>query len=81
MKTGKILLKSIFTWFIAMTKEKRKFHVVLCSSDSFMHNWLSNFIGNNRFCAYVIGHLSYDEAKEFWKAEVISTGDFLARMC
>ena len=49
---GHTVIKSIFTWFIAMTKEGRKFHVVLSSSDSFIHNWLSNFVGNDRFSAF-----------------------------
>lgn len=43
------VLKTLMTWFVSMTKEHRKFHVILCSSDSFMHNQLVNFIGNDRF--------------------------------
>jgi len=31
-----------------MTKAKQKLHVVLCSSDSFMYNWLSNLVENDR---------------------------------
>ena len=54
---GQKALETVFTWFVAMTKEQRKFHVMLCSSDSFMYNWLGNFIDNDRFNVYAIGHL------------------------
>ena len=73
-ENGQEIIKSIFTWFIAMTKEKRKFHIVLCSSDSFIHNWLSNFVGNNNFSALTIGHLGFEEAREFWETRVTSKG-------
>ena len=46
-----------------MTKEYIKFQVVLCSSNSFMHSWVSNFVGND---AIVIGHLSKEDAEMFW---------------
>ena len=46
-----------------MTKEYIKFQVVLCSSDSFMHSWVSNFVG---YDAIVIGHLSKEDAEMFW---------------
>ena len=55
-----------FMWFISMTKEQEKFHVLLCFSDSFMHNWLANFVGNDRFNTYSIGHLSKEVARRFW---------------
>ena len=46
-----------------MTKEFRKFHVILCSSDSFIHNWLGSIVGNDWFNTVVIGHLSKDQAE------------------
>ena len=64
---GQKALETVFTWFVAMTKEQCKFHVILCSSDSFMFNWLANFVGNDRFKVYPIGHLSKEEAKRFWE--------------
>ena len=33
-----------------------------------MHNWLSNFVGNNRFSGFVVGHLSYEEAGKFYES-------------
>ena len=71
---GHTIIKSIFTWFIAMTKERRKFHVILSSSDSSIHNWLGNFVGNDRFYAFVLGHLSKKEAEEYWNKEVACNG-------
>ena len=46
---GQIVANSMSAWFVAMTKEMRKFHITLCSGD--------------RFSSFVVGHLSYDEAK------------------
>jgi len=40
-----------------MTKEQEKFHVMLCSSNSFIYGWLANFVGNDHFNTYAIGHL------------------------
>ena len=62
---GQKILKALLNWFVSMTKEYRKFQVVLCSSDSFMHSWVRNFVGNNRFNAIVIGYLSKD-VEIFW---------------
>ena len=31
-----------------------------------MHSWVSNFVGNDRFNAIVIGHLSKEDAEMFW---------------
>lgn len=46
---GHSIIKSIFTWFVNVIKEERKFHVILSSSDSFVHNWLKNLVGTDRF--------------------------------
>ena len=69
---GQKALETIFTWFVAMTKEQRKFHVILCSSDSFMYNWLANFVGNDRFNVYAIGHLSKEQAKIFFNERIVT---------
>ena len=50
---GQKLLKRIFMWLVSMMKEQEKFHVLLCSSDIFTHNWLANFVGNDRFNTYI----------------------------
>ena len=50
---GRSIIQSIFTWFV---KEERKFHVILASSDNFVHNWLSNLVVNGRFHTFVVGH-------------------------
>ena len=71
---GQKVLKTLMTWFVSMTKEHRKFHVTLCSSDSFIPNWLANFIGNDRFNAIVIGHLSKEEAEKFYDTQLASNG-------
>ena len=72
---GQSIIKSIFTWFINVTKEERKFHV-LASSNSFFPNWLTISVRNDRFEAFVVGHLSKNEAKdlEYWDKQVTSKG-------
>ena len=70
---GQKVLKSIFMWLVSMTKEQEKFHVILCSSDSFMHNWLANFVGNDRFNTYSIGHLGQVEARQFWDERIVTS--------
>lgn len=57
-----------------MTKEHRKFNIILATSDSFVHDWLENFVGNNRFRTIVIGDLSKDEAIKYWNKEVTWNG-------
>ena len=59
---GQKVLKTLMTWSVSMTKEHRKFQVTLCSSDSFMHNWLTNFTGNDR-----IPKENNKKAAENWK--------------
>ena len=71
---GQKALEMLFAWFVAMTKEQSKFHIILCSSDSFMFNWLANFVGNDRFKVYPIGHLSKEEAERFWEERVCVDG-------
>ena len=37
------------TCFMNVTKEQRKFHVMLPNNDSFVHNWLKDLVGADRF--------------------------------
>ena len=68
---GQKILKALLNWFVSMIKEYRKFQVVLCSSNSFIHSWVSNFVGNDRFNAIVIGHLSKEDAGTELLAKII----------
>ena len=43
-----------------------------------MHNWLGNFVGNDWFNAYAIGHLSNEQARRLWNKRIVS-GGFLDR--
>ena len=52
-----------------MTNEQSKLRIILCFSNSFMFNWLANFVYNDRFKVYPIGHLS-KEAERFWEERV-----------
>ena len=69
-KHGQTALESLFQWFIQNTKEKRRFHVVLASSDSFFHLWVEKFVGSSRYTNYVIGHLDEGEARRYWESKV-----------
>jgi len=63
---GNDALQNLFEWFVANTKEKQRFHVVLGTSDSFYHLWVSKYVGSSRYTSYVIGDLSRIEASRFW---------------
>ena len=65
-KDGQEALKSLFEWLIMHTKEKKHFHVVLASSDSFFHLWVERFVGPSRYQSYVLGHLNKTEAERYW---------------
>ena len=59
--------------FIMHTKEKRHFHVIMASSDSFFNLWLEKYIGSSRYNTYVLGHLSKDESLRYWQAKVANS--------
>lgn len=63
---GREALANLFKWFVAHTKEKRHFHVVLAASDSFYHLRVERLIGSSRCTSIVIGNLTKQEAKQFW---------------
>ena len=66
-------LLSFFDWMVKNTKQIRRFHIVLASSDSFFHLWISQYIGKSFFESYVIGDLPKDEAKRFWEERVVTS--------
>jgi hypothetical protein len=72
-KDGHTALLNLFDWFVLNTKQDRRFHVVLGTSDSFFHLWMAKYIGTSRFTSYVVGDLSKEEAKRFWNERVISS--------
>ena len=37
-----------------------------------MYNWLANFIENDRFNIYAIGHLSKEQARRFWNERIVA---------
>lgn len=69
---GKEALLSLLNFFVKCTKQDHRFHVVLASSDSFYHLWLSKYIGTNRFKTFVVGNLSKEEALKFWKEHALT---------
>ena len=46
--------------------------MILASSESFVLNWLMNLMGSDSFQAFVVGHLSKEEANEYWDKHVVS---------
>ena len=51
---GDKALHNFFKWLILNTKERNRFHVLLSSSDSFFHLWVSSrYIGSTRYETYV----------------------------
>ena len=70
-KDGQAALESLFQWFVLHTKEKRHFHVVMASSDSFYNLWVERYIGSSRYTTYVLGHLDKDDARRYWEDRVL----------
>ena len=68
---GQAALESLFQWFVLNTKEKRRFHVIMASSDSFYHLWVEKFIGSSRYSTYVLGHLDKSDARRYWSKVVV----------
>ena len=64
---GHAAIHNLFKWLVMNTKELNKFHVILSSSDSFFHLWVSNYVGANRYKTYVIGDLPPVEVNAFWQ--------------
>ena len=70
-KDGQAALESLFQWFVLHTKEKRHFHVLMASSDSFFNLWVEKFIVSSRYNTYVLGHLNKNDARKYWKNKVL----------
>ena len=62
---------NLFKWLILNTKELGRFHTIFVSSDSFLHLWVSGFIGTSRYANYVIGDLTKESAEEFWLEKLL----------
>ena len=71
-RNGQAALESLFQWFVMHTKEKRNFHVIMASSDSFFNLWVEKFIGASRYNTYVLGHLNKSEALKYWESKVVN---------
>ena len=67
-RDGNESLYNFFKWLVLNTKEQNRFHVLLSSSDSFFHLWVSKYIGTTWYETYVIGDLPKQDAKLFWEA-------------
>ena len=64
-------LKSIISFLVMCTKQVDHFDIVLASSNSFYHRWLTNFIGADQFRTFVIGNLTKDDAKKYWEEHAL----------
>lgn len=52
----KVALESLFQFLVMHTKEKKQFHVIIATSDSFSL-WTEKFIGSSRYNMCMLGHL------------------------
>ena len=63
---GSKALRNFFKCLVLNTKERSRFHVLFCSSDSFFHLCVSKYIGSTRYETFVVGDLPKQEALCFW---------------
>jgi hypothetical protein len=63
---GTTALQSLFEWFVKVTKQNRKFVVMLSSSDSFFLEWLTERHVRPYVDTYVVGDLDKNDAKKFY---------------
>ena len=75
---GQKQLNRFVNWLASITKEGL-FQVVMSSSNSFVYNWLTDLLGNDRFNTIVIGNLSKLEAKMYWNTQNLPANDFVIR--
>lgn len=59
-----------------VTKEERKSHVILATSDSFVHNWINKLVGSDWFQAFVLDHLSKEESNKYWDKQIAFNGSY-----
>ena len=62
---GNVALNDFLAWVVLNTKQMHRFHVVMASSDSFFHRWISQYVDSTCFRNLVVGHLSKEEAKRY----------------
>ncbi|PKY52618.1 hypothetical protein RhiirA4_497080 [Rhizophagus irregularis] len=65
------LLKSFLNWLVLNTKEERRFHAILTSSDSFFINWIESQLQIPHVTPYVVGDLSIEEAEDYFEKHVL----------
>ncbi|KAF0455060.1 hypothetical protein F8M41_001506 [Gigaspora margarita] len=70
-ENDKNLLKSILNWLVVNTKEEKRFHTVLTSSDSFFFNWIVKLLHIPHATPYVVGDLSKEEAKKYFEMHIL----------
>ncbi|CAB4492483.1 hypothetical protein RhiirA1_539980 [Rhizophagus irregularis] len=70
-KEGASLLKSFLNWLVLNTKEERRFHAILTSSDSFFINWIESQLQIPHVTPYVVGNLSIGEAEDYFEKHVL----------
>ncbi|RGB22689.1 Archaeal ATPase-domain-containing protein [Rhizophagus diaphanus] len=70
-RNDETLLKSILNWFVLNSKERRRFHVVLTSSDSFFFNWIETLLNIPHAIPYVVGDLTIQEAECYFEKHVL----------
>ena len=68
---GNHVLDDFLSWLVQNTKESGRFHVVMASSESFFHEWITSYTDGSYFNNVVIGHLSKAEVSRYW--ELISS--------
>ncbi|OGT69663.1 MAG: hypothetical protein A3H43_05275 [Gammaproteobacteria bacterium RIFCSPLOWO2_02_FULL_42_9] len=73
---GQDVLRNLFKWFVGKTKQEARFHVILGSSSSFFHLWLSRFVNQDHYKSYVIGNLDQQEAARYWAEKVVPDFDW-----
>lgn len=58
-------LAALLRFFISVTKEHNRSHVILATSDSSFHAWLSQEIGPSFFQSFVVGDFDKGDARQF----------------
>ena len=70
-RDGQAALESLLQFLVMHTKEKKQFHVIMATSDSFFTLWIERFIGSSRYNTYVLGHLDETDLQKYWKERVL----------
>ena len=75
-KEGNKVLSTLFEWLVQKTKQQNRFHVMLGSSSSFFHLWVSRYMQQGQYESYVIGDLTREEAKRYWEEQILTQPDW-----